>query len=207
MKLKHGLVLLAVAALAACGSGKPEGVVQFHGAPPNTSKQQEKFKQSRTIREYTTACPNCGREIEFGKVKCGNKVCATAMSWPKEYVCGSCKGTGNCTACVNMEQFPTGECYNCRGKGDLIINGQARDCPNCKGKKVCPICEGKKTCDWCKGAGRVSDEFVKSHLRKSAGDEDEEKKPEAAPAPKTEPKPEDKKPEEKKPDEKKPEEK
>jgi hypothetical protein len=200
MKLSRGLVLLASVALAACGSGKPEGIVAFHGFPPNTSKQNEKLKAAKTIRQYTTACPGCGKEIEYGKTKCPSKVCAIQMSWAKAYPCASCKGSGLCNACVWMDQ-PTGECYNCRGKGDLIINGQARDCPNCKGKKTCPICEGSRKCDWCKGDGKVTEDFVKAHLMKGSNDEEaEEKKPD-------EKKPEEKKPEEKKPDEKKPDEK
>jgi len=103
-----------------------------------------------------------------------------------------------------MDQMATGECYNCRGKGDLILQGQGKPCPNCAGKKLCPICEGSKRCDWCKGGGKVGAEFVKTKLKKSAsGDENllpDEKRPE-------EKKPEEKKAEEKKPEEKKPEEK
>lgn len=203
MKLSRGLILLASVALAACGTGKPDGIVAFHGFPPNTSKQNEKLKAAKVIREYTTACPGCGKEIEYGKTKCPGKACQAQISWPKTYTCASCKGTGLCNACVWMDQ-PTGECYNCRGKGDLIINGQARDCPNCKGKKACPICvqpdgRGNMKCDWCKGEGKVSEDFVKAHLRKGAS-EDDDTKPE-------EKKPEEKKPEEKKPEEKKPDEK
>src|SRR5439155_270921 len=138
MKLSRVFVLLASAGLAACGSGKPEGSVAFHGIPANTSKQQERLKQAGTIRDYTLACPQCGTAENITldtKICPKKKTCGASMFFPDEYVCASCKGTGLCTACVWMDQMPTGECYNCRGKGDLIFNGQARDCPNCKGRK------------------------------------------------------------------------
>ena len=216
MKLSRVFVLLASAGLAACGSGKPEGSVAFHGIPANTSKQQERLKQAGTIRDYTLACPQCGTAANITldtKICPKKKTCGASMFFPDEYVCASCKGTGLCTACVWMDQMPTGECYNCRGKGDLIFNGQARDCPNCKGRKdapansagKCPICEGTKKCDWCKAEkqdkqGRyvVSKDFVKLHLRKGGGGDEE---------PEPVKKAEEKKPEEKKTDEKKPDEK
>jgi len=201
MRFGTAVVALAAATLAACGGGKQEGVVKFYGASPNTSVQKAKF-----VREYESFCPNCGKELSYGATKCPNrKTCEGLLfTWAPEYVCGSCKGTGQCGACIWMDQMATGECYNCRGKGDLILQGQGKPCPNCGGKKVCPICEGSKKCDWCKGSGKVPAEFVKTKLKKGTGGEEsllpDEKRPE-------EKKPEEKKVEEKKPEEKKPEEK
>jgi hypothetical protein len=210
MRLGTALVVLAAASLAACGGGKQEGVVKFRGSTPNTSVQKAKF-----VREYESFCPNCGAELAFGLNKCSQrKTCEGLLfTWPKELTCGSCKGTGVCTACVNMDQerdAATGQwvCYNCRGKGDLILQGQGKECPNCKGKKVCPICEGTKKCDWCKGAGKVDDAFVKKNMKKGAGDDTEPGEIKKGEAPKTDekkaeaPKPEDKKPDGEKKEEK-----
>lgn len=197
MRRVNAAVVLAVGMLAACSGGKQEGVVKFYGSTPNTSVQKAKF-----VREYQSFCPNCGKEIAYGATKCPNRrTCeGVLLTWPNEYVCGSCKGTGQCGACAWMDQMATGECYNCRGKGDLILQGQGKPCPNCGGKKVCPICEGTKKCDWCKGSGRVGADLVKKTLRKGSGVGEEELLP-------TEKRPEEKKTEEKKPEEKKSDEK
>lgn len=214
MRLGIALAALAAASLAACGGGKQEGVVKFRGSTPNTSVQKAKF-----VREYETFCPNCGKEVAWGKTTCIDPATNTKrrscegviFEWPKELTCGSCKGTGQCDACAMMDQLANGECYNCRGKGDLIRQGQAKECPNCKGKMVCPICEGSKKCDWCKGAGKVGAEFVKTKIKKTAVEDDllpekekkiDDKKEDKKDDKKTDEKKNDEKKEEKKPEEK-----
>lgn len=157
MKLKHATVLAAVALLAACGVGKQEGDVRFVGFAPVTSREKD-------IRTVETRCPGCGDPIAVDTNRCSNKKCKTDMTWPKEYRCPSCQGTGRCAACTAMEQ--RGECYNCRGQGVLIYAGKSPNCPNCNGSKQCPICKGSQKCDYCNGEGRISKDFVKAKASK-----------------------------------------
>lgn len=200
MRLGTAFTTVLALSLAACGAGNQEGIVKFRGSTPNTALQKTKM-----VREFETFCPNCGKPLAFGATKCPDRrTCeGQKFTWATSYVCGSCKGTGQCGACMWMDQ-PDGQCYNCRGKGDLILEGQARECPNCKGKKVCPICDGSKKCDFCKGDKKVGAEVVKAHLKKgslASGDEpppsDERKEDKKTEPKKEEPKPEDKKDEKK----------
>ena len=198
MKLTYAIVLLAAAALTACGpSGRQEGVVKFKGATPNTSLQKAKGDN----RELSTYCPACGRSVDPGTSPCPDKKgCNIQITWNGPYPCGACKGTGRCSACYWMEQ-PDGACYNCKGSGNRIYLGQSKECPNCKGKGKCLICDDKKGCDYCGGSGKLTYDLVKDRAKKAAksSTDDEDSKPL--------PKAEEKKPEEKKPEEKKPEEK
>ena len=202
MKLSNAIVLLAVAALAACGpSGRQEGVVKFKGSTPNTSLQKAKGDN----RELSTYCPVCGRAVDPGTSPCPDKKgCNVQITWTGPYACGACKGSGRCSACYWMEQLADGNCYNCKGSGQRIYLGKSVDCPDCKGKGKCPICEGKKECDYCSGSGKLSYDLVKERAKKAAkASTDDDDKPAPAPAPKKE----EKKPEEKKPEEKPSEEK
>src|SRR5882672_3900580 len=166
MKLKHAAVAASILFLAACGIGKPEGEVRFTGFAPVTSKDKD-------VREVRTLCPNCGDPIAVDTNRCPNKKCKTDMSWPKDYRCPSCKGSGRCSACVLMEQEGSkGDCYNCKGQGVLIYAGQSPECPNCKGSKKCPICKGSAKCDYCEGTGKVSKEVVKAKAAKFLGKDD-----------------------------------
>src|SRR5579864_2168592 len=113
MKLKHVAFLASVLALAACGVGKQEGDVRFSGFAPVTGKDKD-------IREVRTFCPGCGDPIAVDTARCPNKRCKTDMSWRADYRCPSCKGSGVCAACAEMEQS-RGDCYNCRGQGVLIF--------------------------------------------------------------------------------------
>ncbi len=160
MKLKHAAVLASVLLLAACGAGKMEGEVVFTGFAPVTSKDKD-------VREIHTYCPNplCHEPIAVGKAKCENKRCKQEMSWAKEYRCPSCKGSGYCPACSEMEQSK-GECYNCKGQGVLVFQGQSPECPNCKGTKKCPVCKGSLKCDYCDGTGKLSNDIVKAKSAK-----------------------------------------
>ncbi|MBI3856096.1 MAG: hypothetical protein HY293_10450 [Planctomycetes bacterium] len=158
MKLKHAAVLLAASFLAACGGGKQEGVVTFIGFTPVTVNDKD-------IRTVQTNCPGCGDPIAVDTARCPNKKCKTDMTWPKDYRCPSCQGSGVCAACTAMEQTK-GECYNCRGTGVLIYAGQSPNCPNCKGSKQCPICKGTRKCDQCNGEKVISKEIVKAKAAK-----------------------------------------
>ena len=178
MRLITALALPLVLSLAACGAGKPEGVVRFTGLAPNTAAQ--KAKDNRAVR---TTCPNplCMNPIAFGATKCNVKNCETVMSWDAKkegYGCPSCNSSGVCSACVLLEQND-GKCFDCAGTGSKVYLGKSPDCPNCKGKKMCPICEGSRKCDYCKGAGKLDAETVKALVEKSAPPKgDEEAKPE-----------------------------
>ncbi len=165
MKLKHAAFLASVLVLAACGAGKQEGEVRFTGFAPVTSKDKD-------VREVRTFCPNCGEPIPVDKARCENKRCKAEMTWAKEYRCPSCKGSGTCAACVEMEQTK-GECYNCRGQGVLIYQGQSPECPNCKGTKKCPICKGSMKCDYCDGSGKIAKDVVKAKSAKFSGGGDD----------------------------------
>lgn len=202
MKLSTSIVLLAVAALAACGpSGRQEGSVKFKGATPNTSLQKAKGDN----RELSTYCPACGRAVDPGTSPCPDKKgCNIQITWTGPYACGACKGTGRCSACYWMEQAD-GNCYNCKGSGQRIYLGKSVDCPDCKGKGKCPICEGKKECDYCAGSGKLSFDVVKERARKAAkaSTDDDDAKPAPPPPKKEEKKPEEKKAEEKPSEEKK----
>ena len=162
MKLKHAAFLASVLLLAACGGGKQEGDVRFIGLAPVNAKDKD-------IRKVETRCPNCGDPIAVDTAKCPNKRCKTEMTWPKDYPCPSCKGSGFCPACSAMEQ--KGECYNCKGQGILIFQGQTPECPNCKGSGKCPVCKGNKTCDFCGGSGKVGKEIVKAKAAAFVGGE------------------------------------
>jgi hypothetical protein len=185
MNLKHAAFLASVLLLAACGSGKQEGDVRFSGFAPVTSKDKD-------VREVRTFCPGCGDPIAVDTNRCPNKKCKTEMKWSNDYRCPSCKGTGDCQACVLMEQAK-GDCYNCKGQGVLIYAGQSPECPNCKGAKKCPVCKGGAKCDFCGGGGRVAKDVVKAKSAKFSGGDDSglppsdprepDKKPEEAPKP------------------------
>jgi len=169
MKLKHAAVLASVLMLAACGVGKPEGDVRFIGFAPLTSKDKD-------VREVRTFCPGCGDPIAVDTARCPNKKCKTDMRWNNDYPCPSCRGSGICSACLEMEQ-EKGECYNCKGQGDLIFAGQTRECPNCKGTKKCPVCKGTMKCDYCNGEKKVGKEFVKAKAAKFLSKDDSELPP------------------------------
>lgn len=185
MKLKHAAFLASVLVLAACGSGKQEGEVRFIGIAPVNAKDKD-------IRQVETRCPGCGDPIAVDTAKCANKKCKTEMSWAKDYRCPSCKGTGRCAACTAMEQTK-GECYNCKGQGILIFNGQTPECPNCKGTAKCPVCKGSTNCDFCGGTGRVGKDVVKAKAARFVGGRDDNELPPSDPrspvdAPKAAPK-------------------
>ncbi len=189
MRLKHAIVLLAAAALGACGGGKQDGMVSWKGQTPNTSLQKD-------TRSVSTHCPGCRQWLEWGTERCPDKkFCDTRIFWQSAYPCPSCRGSGVCSACVMMEQLPDGKCYNCKGTGNLVYKGKAPDCASCKGKGGCAVCTGSKKCDYCEGAGKIPADTVKSRaaVARAAGKDED-----AAPA-----KPEEKKPEEAKPSEEK----
>jgi hypothetical protein len=173
MKLKHAAFLASVLVLAACGAGKQEGEVRFMGFAPVTSRDKD-------VREIHTYCPGCGDPIAVDTARCPNKKCKTDMSWQKEYRCPSCKGTGLCTACSSMEQSK-GDCYNCKGQGVLIYQGQSPECPNCKGTKKCPICKGSMKCDYCDGTGSIAKDIVKAKSARFAGGRDDNDLPPSDP--------------------------
>ena len=176
MKLVRLLAIpAALAALAACGSGRPDGLVIFRGTPPTTALA--KAKDNRTLKTY---CPGCKAEIAFGTERCGDKRCQTQIQWKNKYPCWNCTGTGQCMAFVHMGQAD-GMCFNCKGSGILTFKGKTPDCPNCAGKKVCPVCEKSQKCDLCKGEKFVSAEVVKSKASRAAESGEEEPKT-AAPA-------------------------
>jgi len=185
MKLKHAAFLASVLLLAACGGGKQEGDVRFIGFAPVTSKDND-------VREIRTFCPNCGDPIAVDTARCPNKKCKADMTWPKDYRCPSCKGSGICSACSSMEQAK-GDCYNCKGQGVLIFAGQSPECPNCKGSKKCPICKGTMKCDYCE-QGRVAKDVVKAKSARFAGGRDDSDLPPSDPRPPVEKKDEAKDP-------------
>lgn len=165
MKLKHAAVLLAASFLAACGGGKQEGIVRFIGFAPVTANDKD-------LRAVETYCPGCKKPIAVDTARCPEKKCKTDMTWPKDYRCASCQGSGVCGACSAMEQT-RGECYNCRGQGVLIYAGQSPTCPNCKGSKQCPTCKGSRKCDSCNGDKVISKEVVKAKSAKFVNKGDE----------------------------------
>jgi hypothetical protein len=164
MKLKHVAFLASVVLLAACGGGKMEGDVRFIGFAPVTAKDKD-------VREVRTLCPGCGEPIAVDTARCSNKRCKMEMRWSNDYRCPSCQGTGRCAACTAMEQT-NGDCYNCKGLGVLVYQGQSPECPNCKGSKKCPVCKGSQKCDYCNGEGKVGKEFVKAKAAKFVGGTD-----------------------------------
>jgi len=174
MKLKHAAFLASVLLLAACGGGKQEGDVRFIGFAPVTSKDKD-------VREVRTFCPNCGEPIAVDTARCPNKKCKADMTWAKDYRCPSCKGSGICSACSSMEQAK-GDCYNCKGQGVLIYQGQSPECPNCKGSKKCPICKGTMKCDYCEG-GRIAKDVVKTKSARFAAGREENEPPPSDPPP------------------------
>lgn len=176
MKLVRLLAIPAiVAALAACGSGRQDGLVIYRGTTPTTGLG--KAKDNRSIQTF---CPNtlCQNPIEFGQARCMVKRCETQIHWKDDYACWNCTATGHCMACVHMGQTD-GKCFNCKGSGILTFSGKTPDCPNCAGKKVCPVCEGSRKCDLCKGEKKVPAEVVKARAARAKG---EEEAPEAPPA-------------------------
>ena len=159
MKLKHAAVLFSVALLAACGGGKQEGDVRFLGTMPVTAGQ----KDNRKVETY---CPGCKEPLAIDTARhTENKKCKIDINWSGNYRCPSCRGTGDCAACTAMEQA-NGDCYNCKGLGVLIFQGQSPDCPNCKGAKKCPICKGTTKCTDCGGSKMISKEIVKARAAK-----------------------------------------
>jgi hypothetical protein len=199
MRLRNAFVLLAAAALAACGGGRQEGVVSFKGQNPNTSLQKDN-------RSVSTHCPGCLKPIEAGTERCPDKkFCDTRIYWKESYRCPSCQGSTACQACVMMEQLPDGKCFNCKGTGNLIYFGKAPECASCKGKGACPICKGSKRCDYCQGAGKISQDEVKSRAAGSLkANKEEDDAPAKSEMKKGEAKPEPAKTEEPKAEEKKP---
>lgn len=177
MKLKHAAVLASVLLLAACGAGKQEGEVRFLGFAPVTSPVTEREKD---VREIHTYCPSCGDPIAVDTNRCPNKRCKAEMTWAKEYRCPSCKGSKICAACSSMEQA-NGDCYNCKGQGVLIFQGQSPECPNCKGTKKCPICKGSMKCDYCEGTGVIVKDVVKAKSARFAGGRDDNDLPPSDP--------------------------
>jgi hypothetical protein len=161
MKLKHAAVLISVALLAACGGGTRDGDVRFLGSLPLTSGQKD-------TRAVQTLCPGCHTAIEVGKTRCEEKKCKAYMKWSEKYDCPSCRGSGTCPACTMMEQA-NGDCYNCKGSGVLIFQGQSPDCPNCKGSKKCPTCKGTMKCPDCEGNKTISQAIVKARAAKFVG--------------------------------------
>lgn len=161
MKLTAALALSLTLSLAACGGGKPKGVVRFTGLAPNSTAQ--KAKDNRAV---TVVCGGCLNPIAFGAEKCGVKRCETRLTWDKSYACPSCSGSKACQACVLLEQ-KDGACFNCKD-GIKTYAGRTPECSNCKGKKVCPICEGKQVCDYCHGAGKLDVDAVQAIVAKSA---------------------------------------
>jgi hypothetical protein len=169
MKLKHAAVLTAVALLAACGGGKQDGIVVSIGTTPVTVNDKD-------IRTFQTFCPGCKKPRAVDTARCPDKKCKTDMVWKADYRCSPCKGSGECNACVLMEQT-RGECYNCKGEGSLIYAGQAPVCPNCKGNKVCPTCKGSRKCDSCSGSGKVLKDTIKAKAAKFVGGEGDNELP------------------------------
>lgn len=162
MKMTRAAVVLSVALMAACGGGKQDGVVKFRGLTPITSIQL-----SKDTRKVETSCPGCGTALEIDTAKCPKKKsCGAQISWKDSYPCGSCRGSGVCGACLQMEQHD-GKCYNCKGLGILSYLGKTKVCPNCKEKKVCPLCAGNRKCDSCVGSGKVGKDVVKERAKKS----------------------------------------
>ena len=158
MKLKHAAVVLALAFLAACGGGKPEGIVNFVGFAPVTANDKD-------VRAVQTFCPGCKEPIAVDTARHKeNKKCNIDIAWTGPYRCPSCQGSGICAACTAMEQTK-GECYNCKGEGVLIYAGKSPTCPNCKGNKVCPTCKGTRKCDNCVD-GKVAKDTVKGKAAK-----------------------------------------
>lgn len=168
MRLTAALALPLVLSLAACGGGKPKGVVRFQGIAPVSSAQ--KAKDGRSV---SVVCPGCLGSISYGADKCGRKNCVDKLGWDKSYTCPSCNGGGACSACVILEQ-KDGKCVDCAGAGIKPYAGKTPECPNCKGKKVCPICEGSRKCDYCAGAGKLDDAAVQKLAEKSAPKPDAE---------------------------------
>lgn len=174
MKLK----LAALAILAAgstllftgCGGGKQDGVVVSVGFTPVTVNDKD-------VRTFQTFCPGCKKPIAVDTARCPDKKkCNTDIVWKAEYRCAPCKGSGDCNACVLMEQTK-GQCYNCKGEGSLIFAGQAPTCPNCKGNKVCPTCKGSRKCDSCQGSGKVAKDIVKTKAAKFVGGDSDNELP------------------------------
>lgn len=165
MKLTHAAILAAVAVLAGCGGGKQDGIVVSIGTTPVTVNDKD-------IRTFQTFCPGCKAPIAVDTARHTDKKCKTDMVWRADYRCAPCKGTGDCNACVLMEQMEKGDCYNCKGEGVLIFAGQSPTCPNCKGNKKCPTCKGSRKCDACSGSGKVAKETVKTKAAKFVGGEE-----------------------------------
>jgi hypothetical protein len=172
--------ILAASLLAACGGGRQEGIVKFRGIPPQSALQLAK-----DVRQVTTQCPHCLRPTEVDTAVCPEKTCKGQIKWADSYTCGSCQGTGRCTACKMLEQ-KDGKCFNCDGSGVKVYLGKSPACPNCKGEKTCPICKGNGKCDSCQGTGKVSKDVVKDRAKKSMPAGEEAAAP--APAAKEEPK-------------------
>ena len=169
MRLTAALAIPLILSLAACGGGKPKGVVRFTGIAPNTTAQKAK-----DTRGVVVTCPgSCINKdgskspIAFGADKCPVKNCIEKLAWDKTYTCPSCNGGGGCSACALLEQ-QDGKCFDCAGNGVKTYAGKSPECPNCKGKKVCPICDGSKKCDYCKGEGKLDDAAVQALAAKTA---------------------------------------
>lgn len=185
MKLSFVSALLCTAMLAACGGGRQEGIVQFRGQAPQSSLQLA--KDTRTAASF---CPHCLKPVEIDTNPCPDKKnCNGQIHWADSYTCGSCQGTGRCTACRMLEQ-KDGKCFNCAGQGVKVYQGKSPACPNCKGEKNCPICKGSQKCDSCQGSGKISKEVAKQRVPKVVSEDGaaEEKKPAESKAPAETPK-------------------
>lgn len=171
MRLTAALAIPLLLTLAACGGGRPKGVVTFTGPAPATAAQ--KAKDARGI---VVTCPGpCANRdgskspISYGIDKCPVKNCIEKLGWDKSYPCPSCRTTGECSACMLFERTD-GKCFNCAGAGTKTYAGKSPECSNCKGKDngACPICAGSKKCDYCKGAGHLDDATVQGLAAKNA---------------------------------------
>lgn len=183
MRLTAALALPLILSLAACGGGKPKGVVRFTGLAPNSAAQ--KAKDNRTL---TVSCPTCMKPVPFAAEKCPNRKECPKLIWDKSFTCPSCNGSGGCSGCALMEQ-KDGNCPNCAGSGIKTYAGKTPECSNCKGKKLCPVCDGSKKCDYCKGAGQLDDAAVRDLAAKAAPREEGDPiapPPAPVPAPKPE---------------------
>jgi hypothetical protein len=159
---------LCLLVLAACGD-PPEGKVRYFGKTPDTNAyemdEEGNWVDNRYVKTY---CPWCEQRIEPGTLNCPDEEqCGCEeIVWPDDYNCWWCGGTGDCKACIHMEQIDLkGKCYNCKGEGVIAFEGKARPCPNCKDTGVCPICKGTMKCDICKGEKTVGNDVIsKRHV-------------------------------------------
>ncbi len=192
--MKKIFALAAVMAFAVgCGRTGTVAAV-FKGTTPATSATKDQ-------RWISFHCPACGRAAADGAKTCANKECAAKLTWPADYPCGYCAGSGDCPTCKMMSQDGN-KCYNCGGSGTMALGtvgsvpiGRTLPCPNCKDNPgLCPTCKTQKgKCDFCKGGGKVDVATLKTKTEAPT----EEKKPEAPPEKQPEKAPAEKPPEKK----------